>query len=147
MRVDTPTLSLCFYEVFHISAWIDSSMVHKSVDYLIFILRFRYQGNFHSGREYKVIYHLQERIQSFLSKAVIISADIWSKPGMTESFLGATAYFTPDSDKRHSICLALRRYLSPHTGVNIAELLQGLLMSGKYHVKNYLEFLLTIEAT
>ena len=95
----------------------------------------------------KVCYHLKERIQSFLSKAVIISVDIWSKPGMTEYFLGVTVHFTPDSDKRHSICLALRRYLLPHTGVKIAELLQRLLMSGKYHVINYLEFLLTIEAT
>ena len=36
----------------------------------------------------KICNHLQETIQS-LSKAVIISicADIWSKPGMTASFL------------------------------------------------------------
>ena len=42
---------------------------------------------------------------------------------MTASFLGVTAHFTPDSDKHHSIFIALR-FLSPHTGVKIAELLQ-----------------------
>ena len=44
---------------------------------------------------------------------------------MTSSFLGVTAhFFTPDSNKRHSICIALRKFPSPHTGVKIAELLQ-----------------------
>ena len=60
------------------------------------------------------------------SKAIIISicADIWSKPGMTASFLGVTAhFFTPDSNKRYSVCVALR-FPSPDTGVRIAELLQ-----------------------
>ena len=45
--------------------------------------------------------HLLETILSLLSKAVIISisADIWSKPGMTASFLGVTAhFFTPDEN-------------------------------------------------
>ena len=69
--------------------------------------------------------YLLETIQSLLSKAVIISicADIWSKQGMT-SFLDVTAhFFTPDSNKRHSICIALR-FPSPHTSVRKAELLQ-----------------------
>ena len=42
---------------------------------------------------------------------------------MTASFLGVTAHFTPDSNKRHSICI-VRRFPSPHTGVRIAELLE-----------------------
>ena len=59
--------------------------------------------------------HLQETIQSLLSKAVIISSvDIWSKLGMTASFLGVTA---------HLIQINVRRFPSPHTGVRIAELL------------------------
>ena len=69
----------------------------------------------------------QETIQSLLSKALIISicADIWSKPGMTALLLCVTAhFFTPYSDQHHSICIALRRFPSPHTGVRIAELLQ-----------------------
>ena len=71
----------------------------------------------------KIYIHLRETIRSLLSKAIIISicADIWSTPGMTASFLGVTAhFFTSDSDKRHSICTALR-FPSPRTGVRIAE--------------------------
>ena len=68
--------------------------------------------------------HLREIIQSLLSKAVIISicADIWSKPGMTASFLGVTAhFFTPDSNKRHYHCTKIS---IPHTDVRIVEFLQ-----------------------
>ena len=44
---------------------------------------------------------------------------------MTASFLRVRAnFFTPNSNKRHSICIALRKFPSPHTGVKIAELLQ-----------------------
>ena len=43
MRVDTPTLpSMLLRGLQYLIAWIDSSMVQKSVDYFIFILRFRY---------------------------------------------------------------------------------------------------------
>ena len=77
---------------------------------------------------------------------ISICTDIWSELGMTASFLCVTAhFFTPDSNKYHSICIALK-FRSPHTGVKIAELLQRMLLSGKYHVTN-LEFLTTIEVT
>ena len=43
---------------------------------------------------------------------------------MTASFPGVTAhFFTPYSNKRHSICMVLR-FPSPYTGVRIADLLQ-----------------------
>ena len=45
---------------------------------------------------------------------------------MTASLLGVKAHFTPDSNKRYSICTALK-FQSPHTGVRIAELLQGII--------------------
>uniref|UniRef100_A0A1X7TGF3 DUF659 domain-containing protein n=1 Tax=Amphimedon queenslandica TaxID=400682 RepID=A0A1X7TGF3_AMPQE len=46
---------------------------------------------------------------------------------MSASFLGVTAhFFTLNSNKRHSICIALKRFLSPHTGTQIAELLQNI---------------------
>ena len=65
----------------------------------------------------KIYNHLQARIQS-LSESVIISADIWSKPGVTASFPGVTAhFFTPDSNKRHSICIALTRFPSPEDSI------------------------------
>ena len=51
---------------------------------------------------------------------------IGSKSDMTASLLGVKAHFTPDSNKRYSICIALK-FQSPHTGVRIAELLQGII--------------------
>ena len=46
---------------------------------------------------------------------------------MTASLLGVKAhFFTPDSNKCYSICIALK-FQSPHTGVRIAELLQGII--------------------
>lgn len=74
----------------------------------------------------KTYSHLKAKIRSSLEKAEFVSicADIWSKPGMTASFLGVTAhFFVPDSNTRHSTCIALRRFPSPHTGSRIAELL------------------------
>ena len=70
-------------------------------------------------------------IQSLLSKArkINICADIWSKPGMTASFLGVTSHFIVEN-KRHSICLAVRRFPSPHTGERIAEFFIKLFQSG-----------------
>ena len=42
---------------------------------------------------------------------------------MTASFLDVAHFFAPDSNKGHSICIALR-FPSPHTGARIAKLLQ-----------------------
>uniref|UniRef100_A0A1X7U5U4 DUF659 domain-containing protein n=1 Tax=Amphimedon queenslandica TaxID=400682 RepID=A0A1X7U5U4_AMPQE len=70
-----------------------------------------------------------ENIQAKLNNAVAISlcADIWSKTGMSASVLGVTAhFFTLNSNKRHSICIALKRFPSPHTGTRIAELIRNI---------------------
>jgi hypothetical protein len=77
----------------------------------------------------KIYSHLNEKIQCLLEEALTISicADIWSKPGMTASYLGVTAhFFTFSSNRRHSICIALKRFPSPHTGMRIADLLNGI---------------------
>ena len=43
---------------------------------------------------------------------------------MKLSFLHVTVhFFTPESNKRHSFCIALRWFPSPHTGLRIAEFL------------------------
>ena len=75
----------------------------------------------------KVYQQLKERIKSVLddSSSISLCADIWSKPGMTASFLGITAHcFTLNTDNRHTLCIGLKRFPSPHTGARIAELLQ-----------------------
>ena len=58
----------------------------------------------------------------------LVSADIWSKPGMTASFLGITAhYFSPNDNQRHTVTLAVRNLPSPHTGENISDKLDAIL--------------------
>ena len=54
-----------------------------------------------------------------------ICSDVWTKQGMTASFLGVTVHcFTYSDKKRHNITLAVRRFEQPHTGQRIAELLR-----------------------
>ena len=78
----------------------------------------------------KVYVGLKERIRSTLERArrISICADIWSKPGTTTSFLGVTAhYYTSNDMKRHSVCLALRPFPSPHSGERVSELLKAII--------------------
>ena len=77
------------------------------------------------GQEIDKVYSkLKANISLVLEIAqVTICADIWSKSGLTASFLGITAHcFTHHNLKRHNITLALRRFPSPHTGDRVAEL-------------------------
>lgn len=91
------------------------------------------------GKEIEVVYRkLKNNISLTLEKAkrVSICTDIWSKQGMSASFLGITAhFFTFPDKKRHSITLAVRRFESPHTGVRIAALLQVVLDEWKIQHK------------
>ena len=57
-------------------------------------------------------YDSKHSITSQQSLKINICADIWSKPGMTASFLGVTSHFIVEN-KRHSICLAVRHLPSP----------------------------------
>lgn len=78
----------------------------------------------------KVVIELKAKIGSFLqeSKKISICADIWSKKGMTSSYLGVTAHFFSRKDhRRHSATLAVRRMPQQHTGENIRELVQSIL--------------------
>ena len=73
---------------------------------------------------------LQHNISLVLeqTKRISICCDIWSKQGMTASFLGVIVHcFTVHDRKRHSITLAVKRFEQPHTGERIAELLQSIL--------------------
>ena len=83
------------------------------------------------GQEINKLYdRLKHNISLHLenAKRVILCCDVWSKQGMTASFLGITVhFFTHHDKKRHSITLACRRFPSPHTGDRIAELLESVL--------------------
>uniref|UniRef100_A0A1X7U4J1 BED-type domain-containing protein n=1 Tax=Amphimedon queenslandica TaxID=400682 RepID=A0A1X7U4J1_AMPQE len=70
---------------------------------------------------------MKTNIQSLLDKArkINLCVDIWSKPGMTASFLGVTSQFIVEN-KSHTICLAVRRFPSPHTSQRIAEFLYNI---------------------
>ena len=78
----------------------------------------------------KVVIELKAKIQSYLLQArkISICADIWSKKGMSSSYLGITTHFYSKKDhRRHSVTLAVRRIPSPHTGDNIRELVETVL--------------------
>lgn len=73
---------------------------------------------------------LRKKISKVLtaSRKLNICCDIWTKQGMTASFLGVTVHlFLPDDNQRHSITLAVKVFEQPHTGERIATLLLSIL--------------------
>ena len=93
--------------------------------------RYTVPGRAAIGKEIeKVVIELKANIGSFLqeSKKISICADIWSKKGMTSSYLGVTGHFFSRKDhRRHSATLAVRRMPQQHTGENIRELVESIL--------------------
>ena len=77
------------------------------------------------GIEIENLYgNVKRKISSSLQNTRLISvcANIWSKPGMTTSFLGITAhYFSYHDSHRHNVTLAVSRLPSPHTADRILE--------------------------
>ena len=64
----------------------------------------------------KISVHLQS------ANFVSICCDIWSKKGLTSSYLGTTAYFFSRSDHcRHIVTLAVRRLVTYHTVCTIRQ--------------------------
>ena len=73
------------------------------------------------------------------AKRINFCCDIWSKQGMTASFLGITVHcFTFRDKKRHCITLAVKRFESPHTGKRIADLLRGVI--DEWNIPHYKVF-------
>ena len=55
-------------------------------------------------------------------------ADIWSKKGLTSSYLGVTAHFYSKKDhKRHAVTLCVKRMPSPHTAEHVRQLVEEVL--------------------
>ena len=67
-----------------------------------------------------VLIELKSKIGTFLEEAnkASICADIWSKKGLSSSYLGIPAHFFSRKDnRRHCATLAVHRMESSHTGV------------------------------
>lgn len=73
----------------------------------------------------KLVTDLKMKMGEALQNArrVAITTDIWSKKGLSSSYLGITAHFFSRKDhRRHCMTLAVRRLPSPHTGDRIEQL-------------------------
>lgn len=67
---------------------------------------------------------IQENVATALSNSKFVSlcADIWSRPGLSEAFLGVSAhFFNCATNSRQRALLALFKFPSPHTGDRIKE--------------------------
>ena len=77
-----------------------------------------------------VLIELKANIGSYIAQAqkLSICADIWTKKGMTASFMGVTAHFFSKKDhRRHSVTLVVKKMLSPHTADNVLQVVQEVL--------------------
>ena len=78
----------------------------------------------------KVVITLKQNMQALMSQArkVALCADIWSKRGLTSSYLGVTAHFFSRKDHRkHVVTLCVKRMPSPHTAVHVREKVEEVL--------------------
>ncbi len=57
-----------------------------------------------------------------LAKRIYISLDIWTKQGLSESYMGVTAtFFSQKSHQRRTVVLAVREFPHPHRNEDIFE--------------------------
>ena len=95
----------------------------------------------HRQKLSKEIENLFHKLRNKLSismqaaRKLSLCADIWSKQGMTASFLGITCHYFNHSDmKRHSITLAVKRFPSPHTAARVLEVFESVIEDWKLPV-------------
>lgn len=77
-----------------------------------------------------ILTDLKAQVQQYHSSAskVNLCADIWTKRGMTSSYLGLTAHFFSQKDhKRRTATLAVRKMAQVHSGENIHALTEEIL--------------------
>jgi hypothetical protein len=78
----------------------------------------------------KLLVDLKGKLMSCLNDArkVALCVDIWSRKGMTASYLGITAHFFTRSDhKRHTATIAVRRLPSLHTAERVERVVDEVL--------------------
>lgn len=86
---------------------------------------------------------LRSTVQSKFSESgkITICADIWSRPGLSESFLGISAHFySRISHKRFNVLLALAEFPSPHTADRVKVVLDEILQMWGIHEEKVLRF-------
>ena len=106
--------------------------VVENVDFQQFVKsldsRYPIPGRTLLGKELdKVLVDLKASIQTYLCAArkVSLCADIWSKKGLTSSYLGLTAHFFSCHDHRkHCVTLAVRKMQGRHTAENVREVVE-----------------------
>ena len=77
-----------------------------------------------------LLQELKGKIRSHLDEAgrIAIIIDIWTKKGMSESFLGVMAHsFLRKSHKRFKATLAVRNFPQPHTADRVLDILKAVL--------------------
>ena len=78
----------------------------------------------------KLLIDLKGNLMSRLNdtRKVALCVDIWSRKGLTASYLGITAHFFTRSDhKRHTATIAVRKLPSPHTAERVEEIVDNVL--------------------
>jgi len=74
------------------------------------------------------------------AERISLCADIWSKKGMTASFLGLTAHYYSRSKKdKCSMTIAVCRFESPHTAERISQLINKI-MSRRFPATEFFGF-------
>ena len=79
----------------------------------------------------QIMIELKANISAYIesANAVSITCDIWSKKGLTSSYLRVTAHFYSRTNNRcHTVTLAVRRLTTSHTASNIRSLLDNILV-------------------
>ena len=77
----------------------------------------------------QLVHKVKEEIKQLLKLAqqVHITCDIWSKKGMSESFLGIVVHFFEKQQRQHAT-LAVRNIYGSHTALNILSVLKEVMM-------------------
>ena len=93
--------------------------------------RYQVPSRVQIGKEIdRVLFDLRGKIQEFLlyAQKISVCTDIWTKKGMTSSYLGITGHFFCRQDqKKHVVTLAVRILPHPHTAEYIRSTLDEVL--------------------
>ena len=93
--------------------------------------RYKVPSNTVVSKELESVYiEMRAKIGCFLQQAnkVGLTADIWSKKGLTSSYLGVTGHFFSWKDRRsHCVTLAVHRLPPSHMAVNIRLTIEAVL--------------------